>query len=169
MTVPTRTPLGASTVNRKWYLDVQTDDGSSGSGGPTWTPVMGITEFQPQLEPGLQDDGDFDGEGYGSQTVTTIAWSVTGKCARKVTAADATAYDDGQEFIRLAAQHVGVANSVHVRFYEMPEDGPRVEAYEGDSAVTWSPDGGGLDALAIVSFTLTGQGKRKSIDHPDAA
>lgn len=165
MTVPTRTPLGASTLNRSWYLDVDTGTDPE---TPTWTPVQGITEFQPAQEPQLQDDGDFDSDGYGSQTNTGITWSLTGKVARKVTAADATAYDPGQEVMRLAGSEIGPANAVHIRWYEMTPDGPRVEAYEGQAAVTWSPDGGDKTALNIVSFTLTGQGKRNSIAHPDS-
>lgn len=164
MTVPAREPLGASTLNRMWYLDI--DTGAAGT--PAWTPVQGITEFQPALEPQLQDDGDFDSGGYGSSTSTGINWSLTGKVARKVTVADETTYDPGQEALRLAGEQVGVGNSVHIRFYEMTPTGPRVEAYEGNAAVTWSPDGGDKTALNIVSFTLTGQGKRTAITHPDA-
>jgi hypothetical protein len=37
------------------------------------------------------------------------------------------------------------------------------------ATVTWSPDGGGMDALSTVSVTLTGQGERKAITHPAAA
>ena len=164
-TATTKVPLGASTTNRKWYLDVD----SSSTGTPTWVGVFGITEFQDALEPTLQEDSDFDSEGYKSQTKTASAWSITLKVARKVTTADATAYDPGQEILRLAAEEQGVANSVDLRWYEMEEDGPRVEAYTGKAAVSWSPDGGGMDALSMVSVTLTGQGKRNSITHPDAA
>ncbi len=166
MTVPTRTPLGASTLNRMWYLDIDTGTDPE---TPEWTPVQGITEFQPAQEPQLQDDGDFDSEGFGSQTSTGIDWSLTGKVARKTTVADATTYDPGQEALRLAGGKVGLDNSVHVRWYEMTPDGPRTEAYEGNAAVTWSPDGGDKTALNLVSFTLSGQGKRSDIEHPDSA
>lgn len=163
MPVPARTPLGASTTNRKWYLDVNT--GSTAI--PTWVAVHGLTEFQPSYEVTLQDDSDFDSEGHKSQTATAGAWSVTGKLARKVTAASATAYDAGQEALRLAGAEFGAANSVEVRFYEMEPDGPRVEAYQGSCAVSWNPDGGAMDGLSTVSFTLTGQGRRTAITHPD--
>lgn len=165
MTVPARTPLGASTVNRKWYLDINTGTFAV----PVWTGVHGITEFQPNLEPTLQDDSDFDSGGDKSQTVTARAWSCAIKLARKVTVASATAYDAGQEAIRLASEEIGVENSVDVRFYEMEPGGPRVEAYRGQAAVSWTPDGGGMDALSVVSVTLSGQGKRTAITHPGAA
>lgn len=165
MPAPARVKLGASTVNRKWYLDVNTGTFAA----PVWTPVNGIGEFQTVLTPTLQDDSDFDSEGDKSQTVTARAWAASGKLHRKVTVADAEAYDAGQEVLRLASEEIGVENTVDVRFYEMEPGGPRVEAYRGFAAVSWSPDGGGMDALSTVAFTLTGQGKRTAIAHPDAA
>lgn len=162
MTVPARTPLGASTNNRKWYLDINTGTVAA----PAWTGVHGMLEFQPNLEPTLQDDSDFDSGGDKSSTVTARAWSLSLKLARKVRASSATAYDPGQEALRLASEEIGAANSVNVRFYEMEPNGPRVEAYSGRAAVSWTPDGGGMDALSTVSVTLTGQGKRTAIVHP---
>lgn len=159
----TKVPLGATTTNRKWYLDVYDDDDTSVLG------VFGMTEFQPATEPTLQEDSDFDGEGYKSQSSTALAWSCTGKLRRGVTTADATEYDPGQERLREASNLIGTGNSVKIRYYEMEPDGPRVEAWSGRAAVTWSEDGGGMDALSMVSFTLTGQGKRVAIAHPDAA
>jgi len=162
--VPTRTPLGTSTLNRKWYLDVDT----SATDTPTWTPVMGMTEFAFNVEPTLQDDSDFDSEGFRSQVKTAEAWSVSLTVARKVTAASGTAYDTGQERLRdKSFGTMGVANSVKVRFYEMEEDGPREEAYQGLAAVSWSPNGGGMDATSTVGVTLTGQGRLTAITHPD--
>jgi hypothetical protein len=162
MPATTRTPLGASTTNRKWYLDVNTGTTAT----PTWTAVHGMTEFTPAFEVTLQDDSDFDSAGHKSQTATAGAWSITGTLVRKVTAASATAYDAGQEALRLAGAEFGAANSVEVRWYEMEPNGPRVEAYSGKAAVSWSPQGGAMDALSTVSFTLTGQGRRSAIAHP---
>lgn len=164
MPATTKAPLGATTTNRKWYLDVDTSENET----PQWVGVYGITEFQPTLEGSLQDDSDFDGEGWKSQTNSANAWGATGKVRRGVLASDPTAYDPGQEVLRLAAQQTGVGNSVHVRIYEMEPGGPRVEAYEGRCAVTWGEDGGNMEALSIVSFTLAGQGRRTTIAHPDA-
>ena len=164
MPATTKVALGASTTNRKWYLDV--DSSAPPHTVPTYVGVFGITEFQDALEPTLQDDSDFDADGYKSQTKSASSWSITLKVARKVTAASSTAYDAGQELLRLAAEENGVANSIPVRWYEMEENGPRVESYKGTAAVTWSPDGGGMDALSTVSLTLSGQGKRTAIAHP---
>lgn len=162
MSVSAVEQLGPSTLNRDWRLQV--DVGSPGS--PTWIDVRGRAEFQPGLDPTLQEDSDFDGGGYKSQTVTALAWTLSFKVARKVVGAGSTAYDAGQEALRLAANEMGVANSVHVRWFEAADDGPRTEAYEGFAAVSWSPDGGGMDALTMVSVTLTGQGQRLAITNP---
>lgn len=167
MTVPAIEQLGPSTLNRKWRLDVQTGQDAT-TQEPIWTPVRGRTEFQSAQEPTLQDDSDMDGDGWKSQSVTAQAWSLAFKLARKVDPSDETTYDAGQEALRLAANEMGVENAVHVRWYEMAPGGPRVEAYEGDAAVSWSPDGGGMDAFDFVSVTLTGQGRRVQIAHPDA-
>ncbi len=163
MAATTKVPLGASTLVRKWYLDVNSGTHSS----PVWTAVNGLTEFKPSVEHTLQDDADFDSEGYKSSTATAIAWAIEAKVARKVTVADATAYDTGQEILRAASDELSASNTVEIRWYEMEEDGPREEAYQGYAAVSWSPDGGGMDALDIVSVKLTGQGKRTAITHPD--
>jgi len=165
MAVPTRTPLGASTTQLMWYLDVDTAGSVS---APVWIPVHGMTEFKPALEPTLQDDSDYDSDGFQSSTKTAEKWSVETKLARKVTEADGTVYDAGQEFLRSKAfGKLGPANRVHIRYYEMTEDGPRAEAYEGFAAVGWSPDGGKMEDLVLVSVTLTGQGKLNQITHPD--
>lgn len=165
MTMPAIEKLGPTTLNRKWRLEVQTGVDTT-TQEPVWTPVRGRSEFQPAVEPTLQEDSDFDSEGYKSQSVTALSWSLAFKVFRKVDAADETTYDAGQEFLRLAAAQMGVDNSVHVRWFEAAPGGPRVEAYEGDAAVSWSPDGGGMDAFDVVSVTLTGQGKRDEIAHP---
>lgn len=166
MPATTKVPLGASTLNRKWYLDVDT----SATSTPTWTGVFGIGEFQPTENLTLQDDGDFDSGGYGSDTATEIKWGATCKLRRKATAAAPDEYDPGQEALRLAGSELGVENRVHVRFYEMNgADGPQVEAYEGYATVQWNPDGGDKAALSMVSVVLSGQGKRNAIAHPAAA
>lgn len=164
-TVPEREPLGASTLNRKWYLDVDT----SATSTPSWIGVFGLTEFKPGKDTTLQDDSDFDSEGWKSQTATALAWMLEAKVSRKTVQGAPTTYDPGQEALRLASDEMGTDNTVHVRWYEMTPGGPRVEAYEGYAAVTWNPDGGGMDALDVVAVNLTGQGKRIPITHPDGA
>lgn len=163
----TKVPLGATTTNRKWYCDV--DSGEGVGGAPDWVGIFGITEFKDSLENTLQDDSDFDGGGWKSETNTANKFGIELKVRRAVQAASATAYDPGQEILRAAAEETGIANSVRIRWYEMEPGGPRVEAYMGYVAVGWSPDGGGMDALSTASVKLRGQGERLHITHPTAA
>jgi len=162
MPATTKVPLGASTLIRKWYVDVNTGT----TAVPVWTGVFGIGEFKSGQDDSLQDDADFDSDGWKSQTKTAAAWSLELKLARKVRVALATAYDPGQEKLRAASMEAGTANTVEVRWYEMTTAGPRVESFQGFAAVSWSPDGGDMEALDMVSVTLTGQGKRNATTHP---
>lgn len=166
MAVTSRTQLGAATLNRKWYLDVNTGTEDS----PVWTGVFGIAEFAAPKDPTMQDDSDYESEGWKSQAVTALAWSIDLKLIRKVQSDTPTAYDTGQEELRSASDEQGVDNRLQVRWYEYKGEsgGPQVEAYKGWVAVTWTPDGGAMDALDTVSVTLTGQGDRESITHPAA-
>jgi hypothetical protein len=161
-----RVPLGASTTNRKWYVDVDT---ASDNDTPTWVGVFGLTALTPgAIDANLEDDSDFDSGGFGSQTKTGESWSVELTVARKVQQGAPTAYDPGQEFLRTKSFGTfGGANSVHVRWYEMEDDGPREEAYEGWGAVVWSPEGGAPTDLSTVSVTISGQGRLNLITHPD--
>lgn len=161
-TVTTKAPLGATTLNRKWYLDVNTGTFAV----PVWTGVFGITDFKPLTNGTLQDDSDYDGGGYKSQTQTAIEWGAELKVRRGVTAVEATEYDPGQEVLRIASLGMGVENSVDIRYYEVTPGGPAVEAYRGNAAVTYEDDGGDLAALSTASIKLAGQGKRTPITHP---
>lgn len=163
MPATTKTPLGAPTTNRKWYLDVNTGTDET----PTWIGVFGITEFKDVLESSMQDDSDFDSS-WLSEVNTANRWKIEGKVARKTRASEPTAYDPGQEAIREAAAKTGIENVIGVRWYEMEPGGPRVESYEGKAAVSWSPDGGNTEATSTASFTLSGRGERKEVAHPDA-
>ncbi len=160
-----RTALAATTLNQKWWLDVQ----SGGTyGNPTWVPVAGIMEITPSKETTLQDDSDMDGGGYKSQVATALAWSIELKLKRAPTVASATTYNAGQEALRTASDLLGTLNRVDVRWYEITASGPVTETYRGYAAVSWSEDGGGMDALSTVTCTLTGQGARSTFAHPDA-
>ncbi|HMC70984.1 MAG TPA: hypothetical protein VKJ07_17640, partial [Mycobacteriales bacterium] len=113
MTATTKTPLGASTTNRKWYVDIDMNDGV---GSASWLPLLGITNCVPNADNAqLEDDSDFDSGGFQSQTKTASGWSATITVARKSTAADQTAYDPGQEHLRLRSiGKFGPSNRVYV-------------------------------------------------------
>lgn len=161
MTIPAFEALDASTTNRKWALDVEDPDAPG-----VYVAVRGLQESKPRpSEATTQDDSDMDGEGYKSQAVTALTWGFDGKVLRKLRAGNATAYDRGQEILRKVARKVG--GVLKFRYYEMEPDGPRVEAYEGRGTVTWAPDGGNMESLDTVAFTITGRGKPTEIEHPE--
>lgn len=150
-----------STLARKFKLDVNTGTAAV----PIWTPVKGIREFAPKLNANLEDDSDYDAEGWGSQTKTQLDWALEVKVARKVSPSSATTYDPGQEALRTKAELFGASGVAHVRWYDR-EGG--AEAYEGFAEVQWVADGGDTKALELVTVTLTGKGARTVITNPDA-
>lgn len=168
MPVPTTAPLGATTSQRKWKLDVDV----SATAVPNWVRVMGMTDFTPN--PGTvasEDDADYDGAGYGSASAVGLDWGASGTFRRAPGRATPTQYDPGQEFLRLKGRKTGTANTAHVRFYEYdPVTGsPMVEAYEGYAMVVYANSGGGPRALSTATLTLTGQGELLDITHPASA
>jgi hypothetical protein len=158
-----RTPLGAATSPKKWYLDVNTGTYAV----PVWIAVNGVTNFVPKQDPTLQDDSDFDSDGSKSQAKTALQFGADVTVGRKVTAASATVYDPGQEALRTASRTLGTGGIVDVRYYEVTSGGPTAEAYRGYAEVSWVPAGGAMDALEGASITLTGRGNWASITHPD--
>lgn len=160
-TAPTIAAIGQSTLVRKWRCDVDTNTNPA---APSWIPVRGRSDFKPSLDSKGQDDSDYEGNGWMSETQTSKSWGLEFKVGRKT--GDGLTYDPGQEFLRLASDQFGPDATVHVRWYEVTDGGPTVEAYRGLASVSWSPDGGGMDALDMVAVKLTGQGERFPIDHP---
>lgn len=151
-----------ATLARKWAIDVDTK--AEGDTVAEWTRVRAINELKPTIDSSLEDDSDYDSDGWTSQTKTSMGWKLEMKMVRKV-GFETKAPDPGQEKVRLAADQFGVDGTVHVRWYDR-DGGP--EAYEGYGTVTWAPDGGGVAALDTASCTITGQGARTAIDNPAA-
>lgn len=144
-------------------VDVTADGSGSYTLGPVWIPVRAIAEFTPNLDGKMEDDSDYDSDGYGSQTKTMLEWSLDLKLMRKVGIATSIA-DPGQEKLRLASEAFGTPGVVHVRWYDRTVGQP--EAYEGYAEVMWQPEGGGTGALAAVKVKLAGKGARKTITNP---
>lgn len=160
MTTPAPAETLVSTLARKWRLEVNTGT----RGAPVWTLVRGVTAFNPTIDTNLEDDNDFDSDGWGSQTKTLMSWAleVTVKRGKGV---DTGAYDPGQEAIRVAAESFGADGVVNVRWFDR-DGGP--EAYSGDAEVSWSNSGTGTTDLSSADITLTGKGARLAIDNPNA-
>lgn len=149
-----------STLARKWKLDVNT--GSIAV--PVWTPVRAVGELKPTMDTNLEEDSDYDSEGYGSEVKTELKWGIEVKILRKIGVTSST-YDLGQETLRTAADAFGSAGTPQVRWYDR-DGGP--EAYSGFASVSWEPEGGDTKALDTVTVKLSGNGKRTAITNPAA-
>jgi len=164
MPTPTFPTLGASTVVRKWCIEVNT--GSTGS--PIWKMLGAVNanKFNPDTAV-FQDDSDMQSGGAGSQTKTAGDSAITLTVLRKVKS-DGVSYDDAQEFVKSKAiNKYGPDNSVQLRIFEFnPAGGPRVDAYTGFFGAGWDYQGGDNKALDAVQLSFMGQGACAAITHP---
>lgn len=154
---PTTEPL-VSTLARKWKLDVNT--GTVGS--PVWVPVRGMGELKTTVESNMEDDSDYDSNGWASETKTQLKWGLEAKVLRKkgVTSGN---YDPGQEKLRASSDQFGSPGTPQVRWYT-DDGGP--EAYSGLASVSWEPEGGEAKDLDTVTVKLSGNGLRTLITNP---
>lgn len=157
--------LRATTLARKWKLDV---DLSPAQDGSDWRRLMGQTDCTVNTgTAGMQPDSDYDGEGFTSQSATSQDHGFNVTVRRATTQVDGTKYDDAQEWLRGKARGTGQDNTAHVRAYEYSgPNGPLVEAYEGFYGIAWANSGGAFDALSMATITGTGQGILLPIAHP---
>lgn len=164
MPTPTFPSLGASTLVRKWIVEVNTGT----TAAPIWKMLGGVNanQFNPDTA-SFEDDSDMQSGGAGSQTKTAGNSGVTMTVLRKVKS-DGISYDDAQEFVKAKAiNKYGPANSVTLRISEFdPAGGPRVDAYMGNFGAGWEYVGGGNTSLDSVTLTFVGQGACAVISHP---
>ncbi|MEV4245227.1 hypothetical protein AB0J63_17650 [Streptosporangium canum] len=146
-----------------WALDVNTGT----SGAPVWTPVKGMTSFKETIESTMEDDSDFDSDGWGSDQVTQRKWKLETEGKRKRDADNDATFipDPGQQAILDAGNLVGVGSNISIRYYR--RDGAP-DAWEGSVNVQYGGGGGATTALEPFNFTLGGQGERTAITNPAA-
>ena len=151
-----------SELARRWKLEVDTADSAV---SPTWVPVRGIGEFTDKQDDKMQDDTDYDSDGYGSETKTLINWSNELTLVTKTNATTGV-LDAGQAKLKAARRQFGEAGTVHIRWYD--RNGVVGDAWEGWASVGWDPQGGSADDLDKVKVTLRGQGAPIAITNPAA-
>ncbi len=149
-----------STLARKFKVDVNI--GTVGS--PVWRQVRGIADLKPTIESNMEDDSDYDSDGWASEVKTQLKWALEIKVGRKI-GVTTEAEDLGQKTLREASTEFGSAGTVQVRWYDR-NGGP--EAYSGFASVGWAPEGGDAKALDIATATLSGNGVRSDIVNPAA-
>jgi hypothetical protein len=143
-----------------WALDVNTGT----EGAPNWIPVKGLTTLKENIESSMEDDSDFDSDGWGSTQVTQRAWKLDCEAKRKKTSGSPTFIPDpGQQFVLDAGNLVGVGSNIPVRYYRRDGD---AQAWSGTVSVEYKGGGGEVKNLEPFSFTLHGQGERTSITNP---
>lgn len=144
-------------------IDILTDGTADvASTGTGWVQVRAITGLKPTIDSNMEDDSDYDSDGWGSEVKTAMSWKLELDLGRKV-GVTSRAYDPGQEIIRVAGDKFGPDSVVRVRWYDR-NGGP--EAYEGYASVDWAPEGGSYSDLDKAKATLSGQGARTVITNP---
>ena len=150
----------ATALARDWVLRVR----DVGGVDEDWMFVRGLSAVTPIFEGTPQDASDIDGEGYGAQVVTGLAWRVEGSCLRKGETTTGFADDPGQDFLRQKGRKTGTANMAEFQIYRRDE---LPDAYQGAGPVVWTDTAAGdPNALQASTFQIIGNGKPTDITKP---
>jgi hypothetical protein len=136
----------ATTLARKFRVDV-TSDLTLASG---FLQVNGISDFQPNITPALQDTSAYDTTGWNTKEVTMNDWNATATFFRRVVGG---VYDPGQELIRASLGQFGTAARVGIRWYDR-NGGP--EAYSGVTIASWKRGASATSNVESASVTFEG-------------
>ena len=143
------TPITPGVVS-DWVLEVAPY--TTGTEPSTYTRVRGITDFTPPgVEKNLEDDSDFDSEGWASQVATGLEYEISGTA--KVPRASMTA-DPGQAILKTAGKGLAEAGVVHFRTFKRGSK----EGVKGTADCTYTEKGGKRTDLTNAEFTLSGRG-----------
>lgn len=155
MSTPTETETALA---RRFILEINMDDDDT----PDWGAVYGMTAFMYKITPNIEDDADYDGEGWGDANKTGQDWEVTASFKRKQDP-DNTSFSPVHERIRQHSVGYGDANKTRLRFYDrngLPE------AYQGKAVPTWEPQNDEARDQDIVEVTWAGSGPLTAITNP---
>lgn len=129
---------------------------------PNWTTVIGIVEFKPSVEPEIQDDTDYESDGWKGNTKTLQGWSIEMKISHKYDPVTKL-YHPTHDALENASEQFGDGSYVHIRYFDRFGKGM---GREGRALVTWEPEGGEASELDRVSIKLTGDGPLEIIENP---
>ena len=147
--------MGVSALARRFQIDVSSD-------GTTWTQLLGVTDFNPQITPNMQDSSTYDSDGWGSSEITMNKWSLAIKVLRQTSGG---VFDPGQELVRARVAQFGDNARIYVRYYD---NSGAPEAYSGRAIVEFNRSKTGVSDLDEASITLTGDGALTPITNPFA-
>lgn len=143
---------------------VQINIGTFGS--PVWAFLRGLSKFEPQNDPTMQDDSDIDSDGYKSELVTAQKLNVNFEGLLKGEKPGSTVIPDpGMAFMRAKGKEKGYDNIVELRYWRTDDVD---EAFSHRFALKFTDVGGSNEDLQKVSGTLSGRGKPTPITKPVA-
>ncbi len=132
---------------RKFAVQVTKDVTLSGG----FVPLKGLNDWNPNINPNLEDSSDYESNGWASSEVTMNDWNADAGIFRRT---DATGVlDPGQELVRACIGQFGAAARVGVRWFDKT-GGP--EAYSGVAIPTWKRSNTGVKNLEQATITFTG-------------
>lgn len=134
----------ATALARKFRVDV-TSDLTLASG---WLQLNGISDFQPNVTPNLQDTSAYDTTGWQTTEPTMQDWNAIATFFRRLTAG---VYDPGQELVRATVGQFSTAARLGIRWYDK-NGGP--EAYSGVATSTWKRGASGVVNVESVAVTF---------------
>lgn len=142
---------------RRYRMQINTGSAAA----PVWTTITGLTDFKPKVSPRLEDDSDYETDGWDSSEKTSQGWSIEATILLKDDGSGT--FNAGVEKMRLAADQFGDASRVDVRWFDKQG---RPEAYQGTGIVEWERASTGNTDLDGAKVTITGRGARTSIVNP---
>lgn len=129
---------------------------------PIWTRIIGVTEAKPTVDPTLQEDNDYDSDGWGDDTKTAQKWSVELKLSHKADT-DTDEFHPTHEALELAAEAFEGDAKVQLRYFDRQG---RSLGRKGWANVKWTAEGGDYAALDAITVELTGKGALEKIPNP---
>jgi hypothetical protein len=146
----------SNALARRFKVDVSPDN-------TTWTPLLGLTDFNPQENATLQGADDYDSNGFASFEKTITGAKLAIKARRKLSAG---AFDPGQELCRNTRYQFGTNARLYVRWYDR-NGAP--EAYSGLYLVDYQQSKTGVADIEEVGITFTADGQVSPITNPASA
>lgn len=148
-----------SALARRYAIDINlgtTDE-------PDWQRLLGVREFNPEVEPTHEDDSLYEDEGWHSHTRTALAWQLEANISHRKS--ESGEWNAVHRHLRNSSIKFGSGSYVGVRYYD--REGAEDDAWEGRALITWAPEGGEHTAVDRIDVTFEGSGRLREISNPE--